>query len=89
MEFLFFKKGGRNGTELGEGGAGKNLGVRGGKKLIQNPLYEKEPFNKENKGEEGEQKSSPNKQRELRWQGWALRPGPSYLHPSGQFIFCT
>lgn len=39
-----FKEGGRNSTEPGEGGAGKNLGVRGGKKHNENPLYEKELF---------------------------------------------
>lgn len=39
-----FKDGGRNGTEPGEGGAGKNLGVRGGKKHNKNPLYEKVLF---------------------------------------------
>lgn len=44
MEFFFLKRGGRNGTEPGEGGAGKNLGVRGGKRHNENPLYEKALF---------------------------------------------
>lgn len=50
----------------------------------------KNSFNKENKGEEGEKKSTPNKPGEcsdgragLSW------PVTSYLHPSSQFIFCT
>lgn len=40
LEFLCFKE--KNGTEIDEGGGGKGLGVRGGKKHNENTLYEKE-----------------------------------------------